>query len=62
MSSQKLALTLQGTIRLSDSSAIRTAGKFSALILDNAHMFRRYFGTDLLPCSLNVDVPHPNGS
>jgi CTP-dependent riboflavin kinase len=34
----------------------RTAGQFSTLILENQDVFREYFGVDLYPGSLNVDV------
>lgn len=52
-------MKLQGTLRLSDHTGRRTVGKFSNLINDNAAVFRRYFGVDLFPGSLNVDVPSP---
>jgi CTP-dependent riboflavin kinase len=34
-------------------------GRFSELITDNSAVFGRYFGIDLFPGSLNVDVPAP---
>lgn len=52
-------MKLQGTLRLSDHTVKRTVGKFSNLINDNVGVFRRYFGVDLFPGSLNVDVPSP---
>lgn len=53
------AMTLSGTLRLSDSPKHCTAGMFSNLINDNAEVFKRYFGVALFPGSLNVDVPLP---
>jgi CTP-dependent riboflavin kinase len=50
-------MILQGTLRLSPRG--RTAGLFSKLINDNAATFRHYFGVDLFPGSLNVDVTQP---
>ncbi len=52
-------MTLNGTLRLSDSTGRRTAGMFGKLIDDNADVFRRYFGAELFAGSLNVDVPEP---
>jgi CTP-dependent riboflavin kinase len=52
-------LVLFGTLRLSVPGAKRTAGRFNELVTDNAAVFRRYFGVDLFPGSLNVDVPEP---
>lgn len=53
-------MTLRGTLRLSDDRVQRTAGKFKQLINNNAEVFRRYFGLDIFPGSLNVDVPYPS--
>jgi CTP-dependent riboflavin kinase len=52
-------LILLGSLRLSTEGARRTAGRFNELINDNADVFRRYFGVNLFPGSLNVDVPQP---
>jgi CTP-dependent riboflavin kinase len=52
-------LRLVGTLRLSTPDAKRTVGRFNELITDNSAVFRRYFGVDLFPGSLNVDVPTP---
>jgi CTP-dependent riboflavin kinase len=52
-------MTLNGTLRLSDHTGRRTAGMFGKLINDNANVFRRYFGVELVAGSLNVDVPEP---
>lgn len=52
-------MILRGTLRLSDESARRTAGKFSQLINDNATVFARYFGVELFPGSLNINIPSP---
>jgi hypothetical protein len=52
-------LILSGTLRLFTSDVKRTAEGFSKLINDNAAVFRRYFGVDLYPGSLNIDVPEP---
>ena len=49
-------VTLHGRLRLSDENVRRTAGTFSKLINDNAKVFERYFGAQLFPGSLNVDV------
>jgi CTP-dependent riboflavin kinase len=54
------AMVLSGTVRLSEDGKRRTAGQFSNLILDNAEIFRRYFGFELFPGSLNVDIPDPS--
>lgn len=53
------AMLLSGTLRLSDEQTQRTVGQFSRLISDNAKVFREYFGVELFPGSLNVDVPEP---
>ena len=50
---------LSGTLRLSTSDTKRTVGRFNELITDNHAVFRRYFGVDLFPGSLNIDVPEP---
>lgn len=52
-------LVLSGTLRLSTGDERRTAGRFNELITDNKTMFRRHFGVDLFPGSLNVDVAEP---
>jgi CTP-dependent riboflavin kinase len=52
-------MILSGKLRLSDGSGKRTAGGFSKLIIDNRAVFQTFFGTDLFPGSLNVDVPTP---
>jgi CTP-dependent riboflavin kinase len=52
-------MILSGTLRLSDAAERRTVGRFNVLINDNAETFRRHFGVDLFPGSLNVDVLHP---
>lgn len=52
-------MILLGTLRLSTADSRRTAGHFNVLIADNRAVFRRYFGVDLFPGSLNVDVPGP---
>lgn len=53
------AMTLNGTLRLSEYPGQRTVGMFGNLIRDNAEVFRRYFGVDLFAGSLNVDVAQP---
>lgn len=52
-------LELNGTLRLSDETGKRTAGRFSRLINENAAVFEYYFGVNLFPGSLNIDVPYP---
>ena len=37
----------------------KTVGKFRDLINENRDVFRKHFGVDLFPGSLNVDVPEP---
>ena len=59
MKSPTPILILSGTLRLSVPGAKRTAGRFNELVTDNAAVFRRYFGVNLFPGSLNVDVPEP---
>lgn len=59
MSEIKLILSLSGTLCLSTSNVKRTCGRFNKLIKDNRTVFRRYFGVDLFPGSLNVYVPVP---
>jgi len=60
MSAAPPTLILSGTLRLSElGKKPLTAGKFSVLIRENADVFKRYFGVDLFPGSLNVDVPNP---
>ena len=59
MTGPKPILRLSGTLRLSTPDVKRTAGRFNELITDNRAVFRRYFGVDLFPGSLNVDVPQP---
>jgi len=59
MKETKPTLSLAGTLRLSTSDAKRTVGRFNELITDNSAVFRRYFGVDLFPGSLNIDVPAP---
>ncbi len=59
MNETKLILSLAGTLRLSTPDAKRTVGRFNELITDNSAVFRRYFGVDLFPGSLNIDVPVP---
>jgi CTP-dependent riboflavin kinase len=59
MNEAKPILSLAGTLRLSTSDTKRTAGRFNELITDNCAVFKRYFGIDLFPGSLNIDVPEP---
>ena len=59
MSAPMPILVLSGTLRLSTRGAKRTVGRFNKLITDNAAVFRHYFGVDLFPGSLNVDVREP---
>jgi CTP-dependent riboflavin kinase len=59
MNKSKPMLSLAGTLLLSTLDARRTVGRFNQLITENAAVFRRYFGVDLFPGSLNVDVPQP---
>lgn len=59
MNETKPILSLAGTLRLSTPDAKRTVGRFNELITDNRAVFRRHFGVDLFPGSLNVDVPAP---
>lgn len=56
----KPILSLAGTLRLSTPDAKRAGGCFNELITDNGAVFRRYFGVDLFPGSLNIDVPAPD--
>ena len=51
--------SFQGAARLSDANAKRTGGTFSKLIKDNQAVFERYFGVQLYPGSLNIDVVEP---
>ena len=51
-------MRLSGTLRLSDTEK-RTVGHFNILISDNAEVFRRYFGVEIFPGSLNVDIADP---
>lgn len=53
------SIILPGTVRLSTPDTKRTSGGFSKLVNDNSEVFRRYFGVDLFPGSLNIDVPEP---
>jgi CTP-dependent riboflavin kinase len=55
----KPTLSLAGTFRLSTADAKRTVGRFNEVITDNSPVFRRYFGVELFPGSLNIDVPAP---
>jgi len=59
MDKTKPILSLAGTLRLSTPDAKRTVGRFNELITDNSAVFRRYFGVELFPGSLNVDVSTP---
>jgi len=59
MHESKPVCSLTGTLRLSTRDSRRTVGRFNELIADNCAVFRRYFGVDLFPGSLNVDVPKP---
>jgi CTP-dependent riboflavin kinase len=52
-------MILNGTLRLSDETGCRTAGRFSQLIEQNAAVFTRYFGTTLFAGSLNIHIPFP---
>lgn len=52
-------MKLFGTLRLSTEETCRTVGMFNKLVEDNARRFRHYFGVDIFPGSLNVDVPDP---
>jgi len=54
-----VVMTLHGTLVLSDPFAQRTVGMFNTLIEENAPVFRRHFGVDLFPGSLNVNIPPP---
>ena len=60
MNEYKPTLSLAGTLRLSTPGEKRTGGRFNELITDNSAVFRRYFGADLFPGSLNIDVPAPD--
>ncbi len=55
----KPLLSLTGALRFSTPDAKRTAGQFNELITENSAVFRRYFGVDLFPGSLNIDVSAP---
>ena len=60
MNQSKPILSLAGTLRLSTSKTKRTVGRFNELITDNSAVFNRYFGVDLFPGSLNVDLSVPD--
>src|SRR5579862_4300863 len=60
MNASKPILSLTGTLRLSTPNMKRTVGRFSQLIAENGMIFKKYFGVDLFPGSLNVDVPVPD--
>lgn len=45
--------------RLSEDGTRRTLGRFNELVAENPAVFRTYFGVDLFPGSLNIDVPEP---
>ncbi len=54
-------MELHGRLRISESDKPpKTVRKFGQLIRENADVFRRYFGVDLYPGSLNVDVAEPS--
>lgn len=52
----RLAMTLSGTVRLSDDFQRRTVGRFRTFMEANSTVFRRYFGVELFSGSLNVNV------
>lgn len=60
MNECKPILSLAGTLRLSTPDVNRTVGRFNQLITENGLVFKRYFGVDLFPGSLNIDVPAPD--
>jgi CTP-dependent riboflavin kinase len=53
------ALTLRGTLELSDPKAKRTMGGFAQFVTANAETLQKFFGHKLFPGSLNVLVAHP---
>ena len=55
----KPLMSLIGALRLSTRGAKYTKRRFSELIRENSSVFRHYFGVDLLPGSLNIDVSTP---
>lgn len=55
----KPLMSLAGALRLSTPDAKRTSGRFNELITKNSSVFRHYFGVDLFPGSLNIDVSTP---
>ncbi len=59
MGGTETILSLNGTLRFSTKNAKHTCGRFNELITENSNVFKRYFGVDLFPGSLNVDVPQP---
>lgn len=52
-------MVLSGTLRLSEDGTQRTVGRFNELVAENRAVFSAYFGVDLFPGSLNVDVLEP---
>lgn len=56
---EKPILSLAGTLQLSTADKRHTVGRFNKLITDNSTVFRRYFGVDLFPGSLNIKIPVP---
>jgi CTP-dependent riboflavin kinase len=56
-------MTLRGRFRISEEGAPRrTCGKFAAWMAENQETFWKYFGADLFPGSLNVDIDSTAGS
>jgi CTP-dependent riboflavin kinase len=53
------AMTLHGTLELSDPKAKRTIGGFAQFVTANQPTLQRYFGHQLFPGSLNVLVRDP---
>src|ERR1700730_16867043 len=51
-------MRVSGALRLCDTEK-RTVEHFNILISDNAEVFRRYFGVEIFPGSLNVDIADP---
>jgi CTP-dependent riboflavin kinase len=53
------ALTLSGTLELSDPKSKRTMGGFAQFVTANDATLQQFFGFKLFPGSLNVNVPNP---
>ncbi len=52
-------MKLSGTLHLSTAEVKRTCGLFNQFVTANEETFRKYFGADLHPGSLNILVSEP---